>query len=82
MSDTTITGIMAAARRAIGIEPGARAQPDCLLWLAGVRWAAGWVNDETQPLFPDQECPACGLEHPGQPCPQPDLFEECHEQAS
>ncbi len=25
--------------------------------------------------FPDQTCPACGLEHPGADCGQPDLFE-------
>ena len=24
--------------------------------------------------FPDQTCPACGLEHPGADCQQPDLF--------
>ena len=26
--------------------------------------------------FPDQTCPACGLEHPGADCPQPTLLEE------
>jgi hypothetical protein len=25
-------------------------------------------------IFPSQNCPACGLEHPGLPCQQPDLF--------
>lgn len=29
-----------------------------------------------EPIFPSQECPACGLEHPGLPCQQPDLFGE------
>ena len=24
--------------------------------------------------LPDQTCSACGLEHPGADCPQPDLF--------
>lgn len=27
-------------------------------------------------IFPPQNCPACGLEHPGLPCQQPDLFGE------
>ncbi len=37
--------------------------------------AAGWV---LVPLvdFPSQSCDACGLEHPGSDCQQPDLFEE------
>ena len=29
-----------------------------------------------EPIFPDQNCPACGLEHIGLPCQQPDLFGE------
>ena len=38
---------------------------------------SGWVSIEEgswQSIFPSQECPACGLEHPGLPCQQPDLF--------
>ena len=34
------------------------------------------IADISAPLFPSQECPACGREHPGQPCPQPTLIEE------
>ena len=30
--------------------------------------------DAARALFGDQTCPACGMEHPSQPCPQPDLF--------
>ena len=29
----------------------------------------------SEPLLPRQECPACGMEHPGDDCQQPDLFE-------
>lgn len=25
-------------------------------------------------LFGDQRCPTCGDEHPGESCPEPDLF--------
>ena len=34
------------------------------------------IADISKPLFPSQECPECGREHPGQPCPQPTLIEE------
>ena len=27
-----------------------------------------------EPIFPDQTCPGCGLEHPGEDCREPDLF--------
>ena len=27
---------------------------------------------EDEPIFPSQECPGCGAEHPGQDCPNQD----------
>ena len=47
-------------------------------------WVKGWSasachipgQDTWRDFFPSQECPACGLEHPGLPCQQPDLFGE------
>ena len=33
------------------------------------------IADLNAPLFPSQECSTCGREHPGEPCPQPTMFE-------
>lgn len=35
-----------------------------------------WAPVDWDAIFPPQNCPACGLEHPGLPCQQPDLFGE------
>ena len=43
----------------------------CVQWLGAL---GRRQCDAARALFGDQTCPACGMEHPSQPCPQPDLF--------
>ena len=43
----------------------------CVQWLEAL---GRRQCDAARVLFGDQTCPACGMEHPSQPCPQPDLF--------
>lgn len=48
----------------------------------GMSWAVRDAHQaliaavHAEPTFPDQTCDACGLEHPGAPCPQPSLMED------
>ena len=42
----------------------------------GVRVSPSSAPVAVESIFPDQTCIECGIEHPGLPCSQPDLFGE------
>ena len=50
--------------------------PNCGQPTNGVKVSPPSAPVAVEPIFPDQTCIECGIEHPGLPCSQPDLFGE------